>query len=167
MRGFAVIGILAAILPLAGCGSYGSKTRLTDTVYAPVPAAIVKVLFEKPDRPYEVIGVVSADGGTWTTPGQLYKKLQKCAADLGADAVLITGEGSYGTYVVPGVSTTTGSATTYGNATAIQNGNSVDAYGNAATYGSATTTSTPTYGADLPRDKGLAIKYTSESNADH
>jgi hypothetical protein len=90
----------------------------------------------------------------------MYKKLIKCAADLGADAVIVTGEGSYGSIGIPGVSTTTGTATTYGNATAIANGNTVDAYGNATTYGSATTSSSPNYSADLPRDKGLAIKYT-------
>ncbi|HEV3273010.1 MAG TPA: hypothetical protein VGZ93_12585 [Candidatus Methylacidiphilales bacterium] len=142
--------LLGIAILLTGCGSYGSKTALGDTVYAPVEPAKVDLLFGPPDKPYKVIGVVSADGGTWTTPGQMYKKLIKCAADLGADAVIITGEGSYGTLGLPGTTTTfeSASATAYGN--------TVDAYGNA------TTVSGPSYGAVLPRDKGLAIKFIKE-----
>ena len=140
---------LIAAFSLSGCGSYGSKTALGDTTYAAVPAGKVELLFGAPNRPYKIIGVVSADGGTWTTPGQMYKKLIKCAADLGADAVIVTGEGSYGSMLLPGTSTTLGSAT------ATQYGNTVNACGQATTY------SGPTYGADLPRDKGLAIKYTN------
>ena len=147
-------------MTLTGCGSYGYKTAIGENTYAPVDAHKVKLLFGPPPQPYEVIGVVTVDGGTWTTAGDMYKKLIKSAADLGADAVIVTGEGSYGTLVIPGVSTTTGSATTTGNAVATGNGNTVDAYGNATTTGAATTYTTPSYGADLPRDKGLAIKFT-------
>jgi hypothetical protein len=136
------------------------QNRFGDTTYAPVDAHKVDLLFAPPNQPYKVIGVVSADGGTWTTPGQMYKKLIKCAADLGADAVIVTGEGSYGTMTIPGVSNTVGSATTYGNASATANGNTVDAYGNTVTTANATTYSTSSYGAVLPRDKGLAIKFT-------
>jgi len=147
-------------LMLGGCSTYGYKTAIGEHSYPPVDWHKVKLLFGAPAQPYEVIGVVTVDGGTWATAGDMYKKLIKSAAELGADAVIVSGEGSYGTMTIPGVSTTTGSATTYANASATANGNTVDANGEATTTANATTYSTPTYGAVLPRDKGLAIKFT-------
>jgi hypothetical protein len=102
-RCYLPILLVAVTVLLPGCGSYGFKTALGETTYAPVDYHKVDLLFAAPNQPYKVIGVASADGGTWTTPGQMYKKLIKCAADLGADAVIITGEGSYGTMTIPGV----------------------------------------------------------------
>ena len=108
---------------------------------------------------YEVVGVVSVQGGTWASAGDMYQKLIKSAAALGADAVIVTGEGSEKA-IIPGVSTTTGSANTYGNATATSYGDTVDVYGNATTTAAASTYSSPTYIANMPTNKGLAIKYS-------
>ena len=147
-RAFFFLSLFAPLL-LSGCSTYGYKTPIGETTYAPVDYHKVKLLFGPPAQPYEVIGVVTVDGGTWATEGDMYQKLLKSAAKLGADAVIVAGEGSYGTMVMPGVSTSTGTA----NVT-------TDAYGNSTVTGAATTYSGPTYAGILPRDKGFAIKFT-------
>ncbi len=153
-------GILfALILALTGCTTYGYKTPLGETTYAPVDYHKVKLLFGAPAEKYEVIGVVSVQGGTWASAGDMYQKLIKSAAQLGADAVIVTGEGSQKA-IIPGVSSTVGSANTYGTATATDYGNTVDVNGNASTTATATTYTSPTYMADMPTNKGLAIKYS-------
>jgi hypothetical protein len=151
--------MFAAIWLLAGCTTYGYKTHLGETTYAPVDYHKVKLLFGAPAEKYDVIGVVSVQGGTWASAGDMYQKLIKSAAALGADAVIVTGEGSQKA-IIPGVSSTIGTANTYGNATATDYGNTVDVYGNANTTATATTYSSPTYIADMPTNKGLAIKFS-------
>jgi len=157
MRGWALL--FALILTLNGCTTYGYKTPLGETTYAPVDYHKVKLLFGAPAEKYEVIGVVSVQGGTWASAGDMYQKLIKSAAQLGADAVIVTGEGSQKA-IIPGVSSTVGTANTYGNATATGYGNTVDVYGNANTTATSTTYSSPTYIADMPTNKGLAIKFS-------
>jgi hypothetical protein len=151
--------LLTLILTLPACTTYGYKTPLGETTYAPVDYHKVKLLFAPPTQKYEVVGVVSVQGGTWASAGDMYQKLIKSAAELGADAVIVTGEGSEKA-IIPGVSTTAGTANTYGNATATSYGNMVDVYGNATTTATASTYSSPTYIADMPTNKGLAIKYS-------
>ena len=142
-----------------GCTTYGYKTPLGEKTYAPVDFHRVKLLFGAPDCPYEVIGVVSVDGGTWATPGDMYQKLLKSGAQLGADAVIVTGEGA-NQAIIPGVSTTTYNGTAYGSGSATSYGNTVNAYGTVSSYGTATTVASPTYIANMPTNKGLAIKFT-------
>jgi hypothetical protein len=149
----------ALILALTGCTTYGYKTPLGETTYAPVDYHKVKLLFGAPAEKYEVIGVVSVQGGTWASAGDMYQKLIKSAAQLGADAVIVTGEGSQKA-IIPGISSTVGIANTYGNAAATDYGNTVDVYGNASTSATATTYTSPTYIADMPTNKGLAIKFS-------
>jgi hypothetical protein len=151
--------LFALIVALNGCTTYGYKTPLGETTYAPVDFHKVKLLFGAPEAKYEVIGVVSVQGGTWASAGDMYQKLIKSAAQLGADAVIVTSEGSQKA-IIPGVSSAVGTANTYGNATATDYGNTVDVYGAATTTASATTYSSPTYIADMPTNKGLAIKFT-------
>ena len=78
----------------------------------------------------------------------MYQKLIKSAAVLGADAVILTGEGSNGEVVIPGAAYTTATATATGN----------------TAYGSGITTYAPTMAGDLPTNKGLAIKFTQPSH---
>jgi hypothetical protein len=151
---------LAVVWLLTGCTTYGYKTPLGETTYAPVDYHKVKLLFGAPDQKYEVIGVVSVQGGTWASEGDMYQKLIKSAAQLGADAVIVTGEGSQKA-IIPGVSSTVGTSNTSGNATATDYGNTVDVYGNASTTATATTYASPTYIADMPTNKGLAIKFSN------
>ena len=160
-RALARTGLLfALILALTGCTTYGYKMPLGETTYAPVDYHKVKLLFGAPPEKYEVIGVVSVQGGTWASAGDMYQKLIKSAAQLGADAVIVTGEGSQKA-IIPGVSSTVGTANTYvGTATATDYGNTVDVNGNASTTATATTYSSPTYIADMPTNKGLAIRFS-------
>jgi hypothetical protein len=64
--------------------------------YPPVAAENVVILFEKPSKKYEVIGLVSALGGAWTSDGVMFKSMQKSAAVLGADAIIVRSESGNG-----------------------------------------------------------------------
>ncbi|HET9373901.1 MAG TPA: hypothetical protein VFO40_02950 [Chthoniobacterales bacterium] len=59
--------------------------------FAAVPAERVEILFASPARPFKQIGIVSAMGGAFSSDVAMYAKLRKAAADLGADAVIVTG----------------------------------------------------------------------------
>jgi len=147
--------LLGLVSILAGCTTYGYKTPIGENTYPPVDYHKVKLLFGAPDQPYDVIGIVSVQGGTWASAGDMYQKLIKSAAVLGADAVIVTGEGNE-KMIIPGVSSTVGTAT------ANSYGNTVDVYGNSTTTAATTTYASPTYIADLPTNKGLAIKFKQE-----
>jgi hypothetical protein len=60
-----------------------------DARYAPVQTQHVVILFEKPARPYQEIGLVSSLGGWFASDGDNYHKMQMAAAHLGADAVIV------------------------------------------------------------------------------
>ena len=139
------IFLIAAALTISGCSTWGYKTRIGEHTYPPVDYHKVKLITEKPDRPYEVIGIVSVQGGTIATAGDMYQKLIKSAAELGADAVILTGEGA-NQAVMPGTATTNVTASTYGNTTAA----------------TANTTYTPGAVVAMPTNKGLAIKFTDQ-----
>jgi hypothetical protein len=153
--------LLVLLLPLlfTGCSTYGYKTALGETTYAPVDYHKVKLFVGPPNRPYEVIGVVSVDGGVFASYGDMCRKLVKSAAVLGADGVIVTGEGN-NQAIIPGVSTTTSTGNAYGSATATSYGNTVDAYGTGTYSGMSSTYATPSYIANMPTNKGLAIKFT-------
>jgi hypothetical protein len=60
-----------------------------DQKYPAVNTRHVVILFEKPSRPYQEIGLVSSLGGWFTSDGDNYHKMQMAAAQLGADAVVV------------------------------------------------------------------------------
>lgn len=82
-----------------GCNSalnvWGDTVRMGKK-YPPVAAENVVILFEKPSKKYEVIGLVSALGGAWTSDGVMFKSMQKSAAVLGADAIIVRSESGNG-----------------------------------------------------------------------
>jgi hypothetical protein len=82
-----------------GCNSalnvWGDTVRMGKK-YPPVAAENVIILFEKPSKKYEVIGLVSALGGAWTSDGVMFKSMQKSAAVLGADAIIVRSESGNG-----------------------------------------------------------------------
>ena len=78
---------VACVALLVGC-SVGYKMPTGSDRYAAVPAGQVEILFAPPNRPYKQIGLVSAE--TYYPTTAMYAKLQKAAADLGADAVIVT-----------------------------------------------------------------------------
>jgi len=159
-----VIG-LAAILVAAlftGCSTWGFKSRIGDRVYPPVPYQRVQILYGWPNRPYEQIGICSVSGGAFASDVDMWRKLQKSAAQLGADAVVITGEGS-SQVTLPGHSTTTGQVTTTGSAT--YNPYSRTAVGAAYATGQSHTIYSPPSTFSLPNNRGFAIKFTDTSSA--
>jgi hypothetical protein len=120
--------LLAGVLLLTGC-AYGYKTAVGSERYKPVDVKHVAILLENPKKAYSTIGIVRALGGTMNSDSSVYAKLQKSAADLGADAVIV--QGQQNTYL--------GQQT---NGQVIGN--------------SYTATSNATYGVEV---KGIAIKY--------
>jgi len=82
-------------LGISGCTTWGYKTPTGESRYAKTDYQRVQVLFESPDpATYEQIGFVSVLGGAqFITPDtDMLRKLQKSAADLGADAVILRKE---------------------------------------------------------------------------
>lgn len=79
----------------SGCNSalnvWGDTVRMGQK-YPPVAPEHVVILFEQPSKKYEVIGLVSALGGAWTSDGVMFKSMQKSAAALGADAIIVRSE---------------------------------------------------------------------------
>ena len=85
-------GLACAFWMLSGCSSV---TPVGQFAHAPVSVEHVEVLYQEPQRPYDVVALVSHEGGTRfaTVPGMV-KKCRELAAEAGADAVIITS--SYG-----------------------------------------------------------------------
>jgi hypothetical protein len=150
------LSILAfASLAFAGCSSiteWGYKMPTGPDRYASVPAERVDVLFVTPSRPFKQIGIVSAMGGTFSSDVAMDRKLQKAAADLGADAVIIVGQ-SQGIMTAPGLQTTIA----YSNTTGTVGAGSL----NAQTTTTATTVGAPAMTFGYPKSQGIAIKYTN------
>ena len=88
----AIMASMVFILPLifSAC-TYGTKIRVGPTL-PPVPANHVQVLSTAPQRPYRQVGIVSVAGANLSLEAQIIRKLQKTAADIGADAVIVTSE---------------------------------------------------------------------------
>ncbi|SRR6266498_2869330 len=79
-----LIGTLLSVL--AGCKS----TTVVGHTYSAVPVSSVKVLYQEPKRPYEVLAFVNSYK-TWAMSSSAnVANLRKNAAKLGADAVIIT-----------------------------------------------------------------------------
>jgi hypothetical protein len=152
------IALFVAFIALAGCATeWGSKMRTTSEVYSPVPAERVELLFMLPTRAYKQIGIVSVSGSTFSSDVAMLKKLRKAAADLGADAVIVTSQ-YQGIVSSPTTSTTLGTANTSGVVTA--NGPR-SANVNANTTLSATTVGTSGGIFSYPKNQGIAIKYSN------
>ena len=70
-------------LGMAGCASDIANRYYADQRYSPRPVDEVEILFEAPSRSYEVI----AD---FQSRGESPKQLRARAAEIGADAVIVT-----------------------------------------------------------------------------
>lgn len=127
---------------LAGCTTWGSKMPTGPNRYAPTSFQQVRILWEPPQEPYEEIGMVSVLGGAAfiTQETDMLRKLQKSAADLGADAVIVMREGATRASMVAGGGGASGVANAYG-----------------ASYGSGWGMGGASH--DYPRNLGRAIKY--------
>lgn len=91
-----VIGILAlcAVLLLAGCGSVAVRTvRFTEVPpYPPTFPDLVQVLRAAPARPHARLGEVYVEPEGDASAEAIETGLQKGAAPLGADAVVIVAD---------------------------------------------------------------------------
>jgi len=81
------LSILFLALLVQSC-TWGYKQATTSQTYSAVPVDHVEILSFPPSRPFKQIGIVSAVG--YLSSSETYRKLRKAAADLGADAVIIT-----------------------------------------------------------------------------
>jgi hypothetical protein len=95
--------IFAALIVFALGACVTGEAIKTGSSYAPTTPDQVAVLFEKPTRPYEIIGQVTAEGARASSNQANITMLKTQAAKLGADAVIIQGAGvsqvqNWGTY---------------------------------------------------------------------
>jgi hypothetical protein len=158
MMRFAAVACAMA-MSLTACSSiteWGYKVPTGPERFAAVPAGRVEILFAPPARPFKQIGIVSALGGAFSSDVAMYKKLRKAAADLGADAVVVSGQ-SQGIMTAPGTQTTFGNAYTTANIT----GNRYNATLTGNTTSAATTVGMPAMTFSYPKSQGIAIKYTN------
>ena len=134
------VSICLLAIALAGCTTWGYKSR-TGNLYPPNDWQLVKVLWSPPPAgTYEEIGMCSVLGGAAfiTSDVDMFNKLRKAAADLGADAVIVMREGS--------------SRAAWGSGSGSWN-----AYGG---YVSASS-----WASDYPRNFGIAIKLLARSKS--
>ncbi|MHB0889534.1 hypothetical protein [Acidithiobacillus sp.] len=84
--------IITVLLGLAGCaaGPQVQVNALSSTRYA--PTSLVETLSKAPDRPYTAIANIHAEAPTGTPPAQVIAIIEKRAAALGADAVILHNE---------------------------------------------------------------------------
>jgi hypothetical protein len=77
---------------LSACTT-GSGTRISRRLYQPTKSSEVELLFREPTRPFTVVGPVSSFGAPIAAENAMYRAVQKEAAELGADAVIVEGPG--------------------------------------------------------------------------
>ena len=97
------LALLVLVLATVGCTATSDVKRLDNTVRASNLQSDVVVLVEEPSRPYSVIAMVEvSDQGGGLSLEVLKKTMQREAAALGGDAVIIGTEASLsGTDFVP------------------------------------------------------------------
>ena len=133
-----VASIFLSGFALAGCTTWGYKSR-TGNLYPRTDWQTVKVLWSSPPAAtYEEVGMCSVLGGAAfiTSDVDMFNKLRKAAADLGADAVIVMREGS-------------------SRATWASGSGSWNSYGGFLSASS--------WSSDYPRNFGIAIKWLKRS----
>jgi hypothetical protein len=87
----AVILAIASVL-LSAC-TIGSGTRTSRRLYQPTKSSDIEILFREPTRPFTVVGPVSSFGAPIAAENAMYRAVQKEAAELGANAIIIEAPG--------------------------------------------------------------------------
>jgi hypothetical protein len=90
MRTAVILAITSVIL--SSCTT-GSGTRTSRRLYQPTKSSDVEILFREPTRPFTVVGPVSSFGAPIAAENAMYRAVQKEAAELGAQAVIVEGPG--------------------------------------------------------------------------
>lgn len=62
-------------------------------MYQPTHSSDVEILFREPTRPFTVVGPVSSFGAPIAAENAMYRAVQKEAAELGANAIIVEGPG--------------------------------------------------------------------------
>ena len=86
-----IIGLLCAVA-LPAC-TMGSGTRTSRRLYQPTKSSDVEILFREPTKPFTVVGPVSSFGAPIAAENAMYRAVQKEAAELGANAIIVEGPG--------------------------------------------------------------------------
>lgn len=81
---------LITILIIAGCAS--SEATRTGKYYPPTDESKIEILFEKPEKPYEVVGYIKGRGGKINSQEDVFNTMKEEAAKLGADAIYVRSE---------------------------------------------------------------------------
>jgi hypothetical protein len=84
-------GFILCALALVACAQ-GGRVAMGNR-YAPVAVEKVQILFQPPPWQSEQIGIVTSLGAQVASDATVYEELQRQAAALGADAVLVTSSG--------------------------------------------------------------------------
>jgi len=81
-----------ALAVAAACSACSSITVIDEAGARPaVATSKVAVLYKEPQRPYEVVALVSHEAATrFATVGDVIQKCRELAASSGADAIIIT-----------------------------------------------------------------------------
>jgi hypothetical protein len=95
-----IIGLVATGCLTQSC-TWGYKQFTTSQRYSSVQSEGVEILSFQPSRPFKQIGIVSAVG--YISSSETYRKLRKAAADLGADAVIVTNSTPVNMWTYPSV----------------------------------------------------------------
>jgi hypothetical protein len=85
--------ILAISSVILSACTTGSGTRTSRRLYQPAKSSDVEILFREPTRPFTVVGPVSSFGAPIAAENAMYRSVQKEAAELGAQAIIVEGPG--------------------------------------------------------------------------
>ena len=81
--------VLVSVLFIVGCST--TITPVGETTIEAVPVDQVEVFYQQPQRPYEVIALVSHEpGSVFPTVADCIAKCRQAAAKAGADALIVT-----------------------------------------------------------------------------
>jgi hypothetical protein len=83
-----IVMLISCALIIAGCASDVANRYYGSEHYPPTPLKAVELLYGKPDKKFIVI----AD---FQSRGESYKSLRKKAAEIGANAIIVSSIGGY------------------------------------------------------------------------
>jgi hypothetical protein len=97
------VSLSIILLPFVVTSCVTGEAIKTGSTYPATTPDLVKVLFEKPTRSYEILGQVTSAGAKLSSNEANITMLRTQAAKLGADAVIVQGIGvqqvqNWGTY---------------------------------------------------------------------
>ena len=94
-----ILSIVFICILLIGCSSV---TPIGSVKYPPAATDSVEILYQEPDKPYVVIALISYESAYRFTPiPKVIEKCQELAAEVGADAIIITSTQGHGANTGP------------------------------------------------------------------